>query len=108
MINHVAQTHISVSDGIGEYFERYRRNVYVTPKSFLSFLTSYSETYLKKVANLTELASSINTGLEKLAQVGGSSSALDPAALLSPLSSDAFVGSHTGSPLAHRPPRTWT
>ena len=47
---------------------RYRRNVYVTPKSFLSFLTAYSETYVRKKDELAELASSINTGLEKLAQ----------------------------------------
>ena len=40
----------------------------MTPKSFLSFLTAYSETYVKKKDELAELASSINTGLEKLAQ----------------------------------------
>ena len=68
VIDHVAQTHYSVSGGIAEYFERYRRNVYVTPKSYLSFLTAYSETYVKKKDGVHELASSINTGLEKLAQ----------------------------------------
>ena len=68
LVEHVAQTHMSVSKGIAEYFERYRRNVYVTPKSFLSFLTAYTETYVKKKDGLAELASSINTGLEKLAQ----------------------------------------
>ena len=55
LVRHVAQTHQSVSDGIVTYFERYRRNVYVTPKSFLSFLTAYMETYVKKKDGLAEL-----------------------------------------------------
>ena len=68
LIRHVAQTHLSVSDGIAEYFERYRRNVYVTPKSFLSFLTAYAETYCQKRDALATLASALGTGLEKLQQ----------------------------------------
>jgi len=27
----------------GEYFEKYRRNVYVTPKSYLGFLGEYPQ-----------------------------------------------------------------
>ena len=68
LIRHMAAVHAGMTGACEDYFERYRRNVYVTPKSYLSFLTAYSETYTKKVANLTDLASSINTGLEKLAQ----------------------------------------
>ena len=68
LIKHVAATHMSVSSGIAEYFERYRRNVYVTPKSYLSFLTAYSETYETKRQGVANLASNINLGLEKLAQ----------------------------------------
>ena len=69
LIAHVAATHTAVSVGIVEYFERYRRNVYVTPRTFLSFLTTYLETYGQKRDGVAQLASSINIGLEKLAQV---------------------------------------
>ena len=69
LIAHVAATHTAVSVGIVEYFERYRRNVYVTPRAFLSFLTTYLETYGQKRDGVAQLASSINIGLEKLAQV---------------------------------------
>ena len=68
LISHVAATHTAVSAGIGEYFERYRRNVYVTPRSFLSFLSAYLETYNRKQEGVANLASNINLGLEKLAQ----------------------------------------
>merc|ERR1719407_195907 len=44
-----------------DYFERYRRNTYVTPKSYLGFIEEY-----KKVDGVQVLADSINTGLEKL------------------------------------------
>ena len=50
MASLVAATHTAVSAGIGEYFERYRRHVYVTPKSYLSFLSDYQTTYAAKHA----------------------------------------------------------
>ena len=50
----------------GEYFEKYRRNVYVTPKSYLGFLGEYKSVYVGKLEHIETLANNINTGLEKL------------------------------------------
>ncbi len=49
-----------------EYFDKYRRNVYVTPKSYLSFLKSYQELYTQKHSGIKVLADKINNGLTKL------------------------------------------
>ena len=68
LIRHMAQTHQTVSDSTADYFDRYRRHVYVTPKSYLSFLSDYQTTYAAKHAAVNQLASSIIVGLEKLVQ----------------------------------------
>ena len=49
-----------------DYFNQYRRNVYVTPKSYLSFLRSYQEVYTDKHSGIKVLADKINNGLTKL------------------------------------------
>jgi dynein heavy chain len=49
-----------------DYFARLRRNVYVTPKSYLSFIESFQTLYSNKRSAIKELADRINTGLSKL------------------------------------------
>ena len=68
LMKHMAQTHQSVSESTADYFDRYRRHVYVTPKSFLSFLQDYQTTYRAKHEAVHVLAKSIEVGLEKLVQ----------------------------------------
>ena len=68
LINHMGKVHKMVDDGCQLFFERYRRKTYVTPRSYLGFISLYREVYVKKVAHVEELASSINSGLEKLEQ----------------------------------------
>ncbi|GFR77163.1 dynein heavy chain 8, axonemal, partial [Elysia marginata] len=62
----------SVHDGVAltciEYFDRFRRQANVTPKSYLSFLEGYKSLYDSKVEDLKELEKKMNTGLEKLAE----------------------------------------
>ena len=45
MMGHV---HVYVTAACLEYFEKFRRHVYVTPKSYLSFIQGYKELYGKK------------------------------------------------------------
>eukprot|EP00052_Salpingoeca_macrocollata_P029607 m.302067 g.302067 ORF g.302067 m.302067 type:complete len:4524 (+) comp22998_c0_seq7:51-13622(+) len=65
-----------VQDGVntmcGDYFERYRRQTFVTPASYLSFLNAYRKLYTAKYNHVGELARRMNTGLDKLVEAGQS------------------------------------
>ena len=45
-----------------EYFQRYRRQTHVTPKSYLSFLAGYKAIYGQKKDEIGILAERMNTG----------------------------------------------
>ena len=66
LIKHMASVHDSMTRACEEYFEKYRRKVYVTPKSYLGFIADYKVVYVKKLEGVELLANNINTGLEKL------------------------------------------
>ena len=53
-----------------EYFLRFRRSVFSTPKSYLSFLESYLVVYQQKFEQINVLADNIGGGLQKLHQAG--------------------------------------
>ncbi|XP_042371916.1 dynein axonemal heavy chain 5-like, partial [Plectropomus leopardus] len=50
-----------VAEKCGEYFERFRRQTFVTPKSYLSFIDSYMVIYAQKIANVGTLAERMKT-----------------------------------------------
>ena len=58
--------HTSVMSACAEYHKQYRRHVYATPKSYLSFLEGYCNIYKQKVGEIQRLAGSINSGLHKM------------------------------------------
>ena len=68
LINHMAHVHNAVTAACSEYFDRYRRHVYVTPKSYLSFINGYKALYSRKFAEVKELSDKISSGLAKLNQ----------------------------------------
>ncbi|XP_076295220.1 dynein heavy chain 8, axonemal kl-3 [Lasioglossum baleicum] len=49
-----------------DYFDRFRRQVYVTPKSFLTFLSGYKALYKQRLDNINTLAFRMSNGLNKL------------------------------------------
>ena len=63
---HMGHVHVAVTQACKEYFEKFRRNVYVTPKSYLSFIDGYRSLYQKKLDDVNVLADKINSGLSKL------------------------------------------
>jgi dynein heavy chain, axonemal len=68
LIKHMGKVHKMVDDGCNLFFERFRRCTYVTPRSYFGFIDLYRDVYVKKVAKVEELATSINNGLIKLEQ----------------------------------------
>jgi len=70
----------TVQDGVNtvcnEYFNRFRRQTYVTPASYLSFLNSYRKLYTEKKAFVGELSDRMTTGLNKLVEAQASVAAL--------------------------------
>ncbi|XP_059182778.1 dynein axonemal heavy chain 5 [Centropristis striata] len=65
-----------VAEKCSEYFERFRRQTFVTPKSYLSFIDSYRIIYARKIAEVGTLAERMKTGLCKLMEAEQSVSQL--------------------------------
>merc|ERR1719181_1747117 len=63
---HMGNVHRMVVEVCDEYFQSMRRNVYQTPKSYLSFIASYKDMYSEKLREIEEKEARINLGLEKL------------------------------------------
>ena len=62
----MASVQDSVSVACTNYFQRFRRSTHVTPKSFLSFISSYKSVYSRKEEEIGEMSTRMNLGLEKL------------------------------------------
>ena len=60
--------HKMITDVCDEYFRSMRRQVYQTPKSYLSFIAAYKTMYREKLAALKEKESRVKLGLDKLIQ----------------------------------------
>jgi len=68
LIVHMGMAHSLTVQVCDEYFAKMRRQVYQTPKSFLSFLNAYRVLYKQKLSVLMEKEASLRLGLEKLIQ----------------------------------------
>jgi len=64
---HMGMVHKIVTDSCDEYFQKMRRHVYQTPKSFLQFLSDYSGMYTTKCKEIEVKSSRVEIGLDKLA-----------------------------------------
>lgn len=67
-MQHMGNVHLMVNSVCEMYFQKMRRAVYVTPKSFLSYLNSYKGLYLDKYEELDRQESSFKVGLSKIDQ----------------------------------------
>nr|XP_021145140.1 dynein heavy chain 8, axonemal isoform X1 [Columba livia] len=64
--------HDIVSESCENYFQRYRRRTYVTPKSYLSFVNGYKEVYAENLESINEQADRMKVGLSKLMEASES------------------------------------
>ncbi|XP_047526251.1 dynein axonemal heavy chain 8 [Pieris napi] len=62
----------NVADTCVMYYDRFRRQTHVTPKSYLSFLEGYKVLYKEKHENIAEMARRMTTGLDKLVEAAAS------------------------------------
>jgi len=63
---HMGAVHNMATQACADYFKSMRRNVYQTPKSFLSFIADFKGMYSKKLAEIKKKAGNVNLGLRKL------------------------------------------
>ena len=61
-----------MSETCVNYFERFRRQTHVTPKSYLSFIAGYKTIYQQQHETIGVLANRMNTGLSKLVEASES------------------------------------
>uniref|UniRef100_A0A1E1WJY1 Dynein heavy chain ATP-binding dynein motor region domain-containing protein n=1 Tax=Pectinophora gossypiella TaxID=13191 RepID=A0A1E1WJY1_PECGO len=66
----------SVQDNVASacttYYDRFRRQAHVTPKSYLCFLDGYKTLYKEKHLGIAEMAKRMTTGLDKLVEAAAS------------------------------------
>lgn len=62
----MGKVHDIVTEVCNEYFQRMRRYVYVTPKSYLSFIDQYKQVYKAKYDGIDKDDVNIRNGLDKL------------------------------------------
>lgn len=65
-MKHMGNVHVMVRDICEDYYNKLRRQVYVTPKSFLSYLKSYSILYKKKFIELDKNERNYRDGVRKI------------------------------------------
>ena len=68
LMDHMGKVHNMVNLMCTEYFNKMRRNVYQTPKSYLSFIQNYKAMYTVKLAEINIKEKNIRLGLSKLIQ----------------------------------------
>ena len=62
----MAKVHIKINETCKDYYTKMRRSVFVTPKSYLSFIHSYKKLYFEKFAELDLAESNYKIGLQKI------------------------------------------
>lgn len=66
----MARTHTTIEGVAGQYFHKFRRHVYITPKSYLSFINSFKHIYQQKFLQINNQIAKLTQGLEKLRKAG--------------------------------------
>ncbi len=65
-MKHMGNVHLMVTEICNVYFAKMRRQVYFTPKSYLSYLQAYKKLYLVKYKELDIQESNFSIGVNKI------------------------------------------
>uniref|UniRef100_A0A7S3YRZ4 AAA+ ATPase domain-containing protein n=1 Tax=Lotharella globosa TaxID=91324 RepID=A0A7S3YRZ4_9EUKA len=65
---YLATVHDLITKSCDQYYSQYSRRVFVTPKSYLSFIMFYKAKYMEKLRDISKKESDVTLGLEKLAE----------------------------------------
>jgi len=65
-MKHMGNVHYLVTNICDVYFQRMRRQVYFTPKSYLSYLAAYKKLYTIKYKELDVQESNFKIGVKKI------------------------------------------
>ena len=65
-MRHMGNVHHLVTAVCDVYFQKMRRQVYFTPKSYLSYLNAYKKLYLLKYTELDVQESNFKIGVNKI------------------------------------------
>ena len=66
LVNHFGNVHSMMTEVTQRYFEVFRKQTYVTPKSYLSFLQTFKRMYQQKQGELMSGYNRLKSGLDKL------------------------------------------
>ena len=77
LVQAMGSVHDVVAENCTDYFEQFRRQVHVTPKSYLSFLQGYAVVYGNIVEKFRVQRDRMTTGLTKLIEAEESSRRID-------------------------------
>ena len=66
IINHIVYVHLSVQDYSKEFDEKLKRKNFATPKNYLDFLRTYSQSLEKNIKDFNLMVSRYVNGLAKL------------------------------------------
>ncbi|PSN47670.1 Dynein heavy chain 8 [Blattella germanica] len=72
IIEFMGDVHDHVAEICLQYYDRFRRQTHVTPKSFLSFLDGYKNIYGDRLKNIGLMAKDMTLGLSKLVEAAAS------------------------------------
>lgn len=76
LMRHMGNVHHMVTNICDVYFQRMRRQVYFTPKSYLSYLGAYKRLYLAKYKELDVQESNFRIGVNKINEASESIAAM--------------------------------
>jgi len=63
---HAAAVHVGIREECIKYYEKLKRYVYITPRTFLSFIKNFGSEYAKQIALQQEYESKIKIGIAKM------------------------------------------